>query len=208
MNLIDVTYFEVEPLIAQLNQQEVIERVQLFIARYEPRFLRQLLGNGLAKAFIEGLEPEEPAQRWLDLRDGKEYEDTAGNVFEWPGLASDETKISAIANYVYYWYTRDNASWSTGSGDVVPSVENGERVGPAAKQAQVWSDMIRLNYQCIHFLRTNKDTYPEWKGFNWSYADFAYFRAWFSPFVTDHCFWWPNRLVRPDIFTPINAMNL
>lgn len=210
--VIDTSFFEIDPFIAQIGQLAVRENVQLFINRYEPRFLSVLLGNKTYLDFIEGIAEPAPAQKWLDLRDGKTYEDDKGNTFIWPGLANPDTKVSPIANYVYYWYTRSEASWGTGSGEVVPSVENGVRNSPDGKQVQIWRDMVRINYQCLHFLQTYKADYPDWKGYGWNRGDYEYFFDWWPRHIAYPfgLLWWPSNrsIARPDIFQDLNTFNL
>lgn len=210
--VIDTTFFNIDPFIAQMGQLSVQENVQLFIARYEPKFLAVLLGNKTYLSLVAALEEPVLAEPWKSLVEGKTYEDDKGSTFIWPGLANPGTKVSAIANYVYYWYARSEASWATGSGEVVPDVENGTRNSPADKQVQIWADMVRLNYQCLHFLQTHKDEFPDWKGYGWMRADYEYFFDWWPRYIAYPygLLWWPSNrgLVKPDIFQNINTFNL
>jgi hypothetical protein len=210
MSLINDTFFVVNAFVPQLGQLTVKEKLQLYIDRYEPKFLALLMGTAFAQAFVTGLAEPAPEQRWIDLRDGKTYTDDQGNTFVWPGLANSITKESAIALYVYYWFTRSNATFSTGSGEVAPEVENGTRANASAKQAQAWNEMLYLNFSFIHFMRVNKDVYPEWDGTGWGTADYEYFLGWWPVYYASrpYFWWWPERCERPDIFYPINDFGI
>lgn len=207
-SIINISFFEVDCFIPQLGHLAVQSKVNTYINRYEPRFLTDLLGKTFYDAFTVGLAAPAPEQRWLDLKNGKTYTDTDGNTFVWEGLANATTKISAVANYVYYWYTRSDSAFSTGSGEVVPEVENGTRASFVHKQVQAWNEMVRLNYACLHFLQVNKDVYPEWEGWPGWYADtwLAFFSWWAGHWQwRPATYWWPLRCSRPDIFQTLNV---
>lgn len=211
MNLINNTFFKVGPtcFIPQVSQLTISEKLMVFINRYEPEFLRILLGTTLYAAFKSGIEALAPEQRWIDLRDGKTYTDGNGNVLVWEGLANNITKISPIANYVYYWYSRSGASFSTGQGEIAPTAENGTRTNAAGKQAAAWNEMIRFNYACIHFLQAHKELYPEWDGVGWGSGDYEYFFNWWPVYWSDfYAYWWPDNCNKPDIFEPINEFGI
>lgn len=209
MALIDKTFFVIDCSIAQLGQPTVVAKLTAYINRYEPQFLATLLGLQFYNDFKLGLLADPVEQRWSELRDGKEYTDVNGNLFKFEGVASSTTKISPIANYVYYWFTRNQATFSTGSGELAPDLENGTRADASEKLAYAWNEMVKLNFSVIHFLETNKTTYPEWKGLNWSRSDYEYFFGWWPIYWNAvYSYTWPEKCARPDIFIPINTFGL
>lgn len=211
MAIIDSSFFILDCFVAQRGQPAVVENLNLHISRYEPRFFGELLGLDLYNAFKAGLavvSPATPEQRWIDLRDGKQYVDPAGKQVVFEGLGNSTTKVSPAANYIYYWYQRGKASTTTGSGEVLPYLENGIRFSPANKMVQAWGEMVRMNYSTIHFLRSNAEVYPEWQQPAWQHDEWAYFFENWLNFYASCSWWWPQRRKRPDIFTPINSKNI
>lgn len=69
---------------------------------------------------------------------------------------------SIIANYVYYWYARNNTTQSTGIGEVRTESENSTAVSPRQKMISAWNEMYRGVKGLMRFLEANTDTYPEW----------------------------------------------
>lgn len=85
MALIDQTYFKGDLTIAGLDRQQVVERLQLFIEKYEDEFLRELFGYEFYKALLNGLSQVSVEQRWLDILEGKEFQ-YGGYTRQWRGL--------------------------------------------------------------------------------------------------------------------------
>lgn len=164
-SLIDTSYFIGDINIAQLGQRAVINRVEQYIAKYEAAYLLKVLGYAFSKLFNEGRDVAEPEERWYKLINGDEYTNEQDITSKWEGFTNDAL-ISPIANYVYYWYTRDNASQTTASGEKSDSIKESVNVGPAMKQMRAWNEMVRLNRELYSFLINKKDDagnrlYPE-----------------------------------------------
>lgn len=116
--------------VASMATQIVGENtLEWFIAKYEPEFLKHLLGNALYKAFIEGMAEPEPLQIWIDLRD--QIYTTSGNF-----------KFSPAANYVYFFAMRQAVSETAMSGEVRHKPDFAGNISPARKMASAWNDMI------------------------------------------------------------------
>jgi len=195
MPLIDVTYFDAGlTFIAQLDLVYNRNRINRLIAQYEPEYLNKVLGRGLSAAFIAGLENAEPEQRWLDLRDGKDFV-YCGVKKRWNGFMN-EGKISPIAMYVFYWNTRKQASPNTGSGNILPTVENGARTSFVRDGMTVWNQMIEANESLLEYLRANADSYPEWEPSR--YVGFYGYHH-----IRRYC---PS--IDWDLFTPLNHLNI
>lgn len=135
--LIDKEYFVGEILIPNLESfgrgiSLVVSEanrsgIDLFIAKYERKFLVDLLGVKLYRAFMDGLQSGDVKREWVELK----------------AMLVDETcHLSPIANYVYYWFTRNRITESTGVGEVVGQVNNATVVSPAEKMVLAWNLMV------------------------------------------------------------------
>ncbi len=117
MNLIAYTYFinDVDIPFSDLDAQT---RITNAITRWEEECLRLLLGDKLYDAFIAGLAvTPTPAQKWLDLRDGKTFDIILNGetiTKTWKGLLGSTPKKSLIAYYVYCKYRNANETFSSG----------------------------------------------------------------------------------------------
>ena len=69
MSIIDTTYFVKDISLPNTDANE--NSIQGFIDLIEPVVLRDCLGEDLKNAFVAGLAEPSPAQKWIDLRDGK-----------------------------------------------------------------------------------------------------------------------------------------
>lgn len=168
MSIINYTYFQGEINIAQLSQAGVAEDLDILIAKYEPKYLKTLLGLGFYNAFIAGIEPISGAeQRWLDLLYGVAYE-YKDKDYEWMGLQND-IEESVIANYVYCQYLTKEAQQTVGIGQVLPKAENSVNASPTPKIVRAWNEMVNWQHSLIHYLDTHKDVYPEWKPYPTNY---------------------------------------
>jgi hypothetical protein len=133
----------------------------VWINRYENEYLYKALGYGFARLFIDGIAAGSPAQRWLDLKNGKEY--TVNDVnYKWEGFSNTILK-SPIANYVYALYQKNNSSTTFGQGEGAPQMQNAQGVNASFKIHNAWADMLVMNEQLYHFLNNNTATYPEWE---------------------------------------------
>lgn len=162
-NLIDNTFFFGEINIAQLNVQAVQDNINDFIAKYEPKYINEVLGYAFAKLYNAGITANE--QRFLDIRDGKEFTNCEGYTDKWNGFTNSD-KLSPIANYIYYWYIRTNTTYSSGIGEVQPTTENGTIVTPYGKLYHAWNEMVEAEKILYDFLQNIKDDdgnliYPE-----------------------------------------------
>ncbi len=161
-NLIDKDYFVGEINIPDTDKENVVERLNFFITKYEEEVLRNVLGNALYLAFKAGIEATEPEQKWKDLRDGKDYTDNSDNAQCWIGLCNSTKKQSLIANYVYYQWLRDKVSTTTAVGEVQQKSESGEKVSPAVKMCRAWNEMVQWANDLFHFLDSKQADYPQW----------------------------------------------
>ncbi len=158
--LIDNTYFTGQLFLPGRGDVVESSKITQAINQREPEYLELVLGGPLYTAFMAGLLEDPIQQKWVDLRDGANY-NYKGVNHRWEGFVNT-VKRSPIANYVYYWYTRQGASYSTGTGEVLPRTENGTRTGGNDKGSNAWNTMIKYNLDLYMFLDVNSDDYPEW----------------------------------------------
>lgn len=255
--LIDRTYFIGELNIPNTHTTEIGGLLDLFIEKYETKFLNELLGYELYKAFKAGLLEDPINQKWTDLIEGVEYTDLQEKTRFWPGLliqpptvlnaldalntitivvgrgqqydpvtgessvtipaalvgkdfiveqrgvgqlvagedysitgntltlttglfavndkyfyksatlaintTTGTSKQSPIANYVYYWYTRNNHSQTAAMGEVKSQNENAVFHSPALKMTRAWNQMSEWVCDLRDYLDAKKADYPEWE---------------------------------------------
>lgn len=159
--IIDETYFVRRLNLPQIGNADGLADVRSFINQYETEYLQCVLGLDLWQAFIDGTEGSGiPDQRWLDLLNGKNF--TYKNcTHNWPGFAS-ASKISPIANYVYYQYVDNKIAEFVLTGVVVSSTDNNRTVAAVDRLVDAWNRMIDMNKDLYRFLKLNQVTYPEW----------------------------------------------
>lgn len=72
-------------------------------------------------------------------------------------------KQSIIANYVYYWYMRDNATQTSAMGEVITENENSRWVSPGEKMSRAMSELWRIMIsELAPYLVNHTSLYPEW----------------------------------------------
>lgn len=165
--LIDRTYFVGELNIPNTSQASIGSLVDLFITKYEKEFLEEVLGYSLYKAFKEGWEVVSPGQKWIDLVEGVEYVSTDGKTKFWRGLdaaisGSISFDVSPVANYVYYWYMRNNHTQTASTGETKGKHENAEWANTAVKLTRAWNEMSECICELVDYLDAKKDDYPQW----------------------------------------------
>lgn len=116
-----------ENAIAQVQIVTAVEEnLQWFINKYEPKFLKILLGDDLYQEFITGLAVlPTPDQKWLDLRDNTDIK-------------------PMLIDYIYYWYTKNDVTHTTGTAEVMAKNENSTITNRADKMARAWNEMVSM----------------------------------------------------------------
>jgi hypothetical protein len=172
MPLIDKSYFVGDINIPDTGNAKVLERLNFFIGKHEPEFLKQVLGYSLWKAYTAGIAvTPTPAQKWLDLRDGVEY--TVGDVvYFYSGLRTvvmpanspaPAVYKSPIANYIYYWWKRSDTKAKPDDAEQQQAFFNERN----QSMIRAWNEMAEWVNGAIHFLNNNNETYSEWQNVNW-----------------------------------------
>lgn len=71
-------------------------------------------------------------------------------------------KKSLIANYVYYWYIRNNHTQTATTGETKAANENSTMASPALKMVRAWNEMSKWICELVDYLDAKKDDYTEW----------------------------------------------
>lgn len=169
MPIIDYTYFIGAINIPNTDKQEVQQSLLVFINDFEPAALCNLFGYELFKAFNAGLAvTPDPVQRMVDLRDGKEYS-YGGRLYKWKGLkyVENNKKFSLLANYIYFQYTNNKLTQTSGVGEIVNKVDNANSASSNHKTIQAYNQFVKESQELYHFLNANTSTYPEWQNTYW-----------------------------------------
>ncbi len=180
--LIDRTYFIGELNIVNSTTAPVSSLLDHFINKYEKQLLTDVLGLTLYNSFIAGLAVVPIAQIWTDLKTGTSYTDQNGNAAKWRGIITDAPNESMIANYVYYWYIRNNHTQTAAMGEVKGANENSVIANPSLKMVRAWNEMSCWINELVCYLNARKDDYTGW---------------------SDHDVWCMRRK-----FRPINEFNI
>lgn len=146
--------------ISNLSNPAILEKLNFFIAKYEPACLSLILGYPLYKVF-----GTESSARMTALLDGQEYTDGQGDLQKWQGIKHD-TVISLIANYIYFYYEKARAQLTIQSGTQIATPEKGMAISPRDKMANAWNFFSSEVEDMCCFLWLKKDNtgarvYPE-----------------------------------------------
>lgn len=160
--LINSTYFIGELNIVNSDKAPVSGLIDHFINKYEKELLTEVLGLTLYNSFKAGLATDPVSQIWTDLKSGASYTDTNGESQQWRGLITSAPNESLIANYVYYWYVRNNHTQTAAMGEVKSANENAVMANPSLKMVRAWNDMSRWICDLVNYLNARKDDYTDW----------------------------------------------
>ena len=70
---------------------------------------------------------------------------------------------SPIADYVYYYWLKQQHTQTAGIGEVKPQGQNSKPVSPKHKAAKAWNDMVEKSFKLYEFLKLNSTVYPEYQ---------------------------------------------
>ena len=76
--------------------------------------------------------------------------------------SSAQLQKSILAYYVYYWYSRNNATQTTGLGEVRTEPTGAKAELGIAKQAFAWNTVVDWLQELYWYLQATSDTYPEY----------------------------------------------
>lgn len=195
MSIVAISDFKGEIAIANKSDSAISAGVQSFIDKYEPIYLRELLGSDFAILFVAGLAvTPTPDVRWTALITPTGYD-----------------LKTAIANFIYYWYMRDQDTQTVGIGTVKAKAQNATVVSAAGKVKRAWSEMVCTSWQELRYLKCNAATYPEFVVPCWFNSFYLSWTTWefsIDIFYSDVYFDFYRRQRIPDVFIPINTMGI
>lgn len=101
----------------------------------------------LESYLVDGLLPDPPTgvpQKWIDLINGTTYEKN-GVTLIWNGLiySKGTYKGSLLADYVYYYWLTEMASYMTGVGDAKANPKGANLVNPTQRVVNTWNDFVK-----------------------------------------------------------------
>jgi len=87
----------------------------------------------------------------------------------WTDLIANTPLINAEADFIYYWYIRDQVTQTVGIGNVKTVGQNAVNVGAMSgrKLIRAWNEMVKYVYEIIRYIMDNSDIYPEYVAPNW-----------------------------------------
>lgn len=135
------------------------DKIQQFIAQYEPIYLRYILGYKLYSDFIAGVGD---SGKYDKLRDGDEYTRDDETLEKWDGFSS--LTRNPIACFIYFKFQKSNASNTYAIGETVPKVVNATRVSPEQKMRFAWNAMVEMNWILHEYLLSKDSDFPTYIG--------------------------------------------
>lgn len=103
-----------------------------YVEEHEEEILISLLGKSLYDAFVAGLAEEYPEERWINLRDGGDYE-YSGKTYQWVGM------VKLLLPYIYSMWLRDSYDTHSGVGIVQGKAENAKVINPGKRIARAYN---------------------------------------------------------------------
>lgn len=162
MRFVALSDFEVRPY--RIPDQEENKDLEDFLTEREESVLRSLLGTETYNDFVDEIDGGTPAQKWVDLRDGKVY--TWGGVeYEYKGL------VDLLVPCLFAYWVKENSDKYTNSGTVRNSpTMNSLSVSPSRRISEAWTRFCdKVGDECEHedtlygFLTANYTDYPDWE---------------------------------------------
>lgn len=133
-----ITDFKAEILIANTEQSYVSDLLQQFIDKYEPVYLKGLLGPDLYALYKAGMATDPVPAKWAALND----------------------QISCgCANFIYWYWMGNKQTNTVGIGEAQSKAANAEMSSPILKMARAWDEMVDLNFDTVKFITDNTADY-------------------------------------------------
>lgn len=134
----------------------------LFINKYEPQLLSEVLGYTLAKDLLTAFNDDETSGIYFDLWNGAEFTDKHGRANKWPGFLT--IGWSLIANYIFCKWMEETASYNTGNGEKVTNASNATNALVTTRISNAWNNMVKLLLIMDDYLVQNASDYPDYEG--------------------------------------------
>lgn len=135
------------------------ERLRAFIAKYEPRFLRMLVGDALCALLLAYSEAEKVGGDETEPPDG--WPDGAVVADERLDRLTERLR-PILAGYIYFYYRRNAATQTVGAGwEAELDAEHARSVSPIYKMVGAWNDAVSEACALKRQLEGERDAYPE-----------------------------------------------
>lgn len=163
--IIDVSDFNDPPY--KIPNQEEQPWFKDRIEKIETDILKLILGYTLWKEFTDALDAGSPAQKWVDLRDGAEYE-YGGKTYKYEGVKDFEKPAiySIILPEITYKMTNVGMQQNLARKDM-DGADLSKDVDPLEFQANIWNEyvskVIRPKNGFYGFMIANESDYEDWE---------------------------------------------
>lgn len=121
--------------IPNLDDAETLADFNSFINDKEQEVLTELLGRSLYVDLIAGLAVGSPLAKWIDLRDGVDYENEDLS-YKYKGLKS------FLVPYIYSQWVAEKPSYFVGDSVVVAENENSSQIGSGLTVEKAYNDFV------------------------------------------------------------------
>lgn len=147
--------FRGEILIANTERPVECEELTRFIGQYEPKFMREALGNAFAAVVYAQAGASSRDAIWDVLITGGDWQsDYTGKLLAY----HTEGLKYCLARYVYFYYRRNDITLTTQSGEVQTSTDNSTSASAVQKQGDAWNQMsreIRIIWNMVTYAKVN-----------------------------------------------------
>jgi len=151
------SHFKVPPVKLPVESDNAL--LTATIEKYEPMFLKLILGQKLYSLFSSGLDAE--TALYVKMRDGSDYVDDDGNDQHWEGFKAG---YNPIACYVYWYFVSETREIATNVGVKGATHANMIAAATINKQVQAWNAMVEFNQAFDDFMQVKKADYPDYAG--------------------------------------------
>jgi len=128
--------------------------LNVFIDKYEPLFLKELLGDDLYTAYAAGIAvTPTPEAKWTALKN---------KIFVNIGTSPAIVYLSPEANYIYFFFQRNQATVTLTNSEVQTKQENATVISPAQKMIDAWNSMANDTELIRDWINDNITDYPEY----------------------------------------------
>lgn len=138
------------------------EALAVAIAKYEPIFLKEILGITLYDLFQTNI--AQGSGVYHDLLVGADYTNSSDIACRYEGLNGVGT--NPIANFIYCKVQEERFTNAIGIGERQANSENMVLASPSLKIIQAWNEMVDWLWVLDDFLRETED-YPTYIGINY-----------------------------------------
>lgn len=139
------------------------EALAVAINKYEPIFLKEILGRTLYDLFQANI--AQGSGVYHDLLNGADFTDSNDIETHYEGL--NQVGLNPIANFIYCKVQEERFSNTMGIGERQGNAENSIVFSPSLKIVNAWNEMVDWLFIMDDFIRQNEDDYPDYIGLDY-----------------------------------------